>query len=174
VDALGLYAEVFVNGNGVIITFPMEYTGPRVTPDVVDKFNDAIRNIWTNAFGKYNVTAQAIAPSLGCAANKKNTITVGSDAGRSYVNGVGSNTGTWYADALLKMAGLPPTKQGIWLDCLTRYTDNASGVSVPHPGYEQNRMGAFNKPPSEADIEAIIRANNATQPPAPVEERVLL
>ena len=55
----------------MIITLPIEYQGPGVTPDVVNKFNQGIQNLWSGKFGKYLVTTRVTQPAANCPVDKK-------------------------------------------------------------------------------------------------------
>jgi RHS repeat-associated protein len=151
-DPYGLYAVVQVNGNQVTITIPIEYQGPGVSPDVVQKFNNGIRNLWSGKFGDYVVTTRVTQPASGCPANKKNTIQVPKGNGRAFVNGLGGNTGTWPAE---RPAWTAAHESGHLMGLPDQYTD-AGG---PNPGYAHDIVGARGALPTAADIANIIRAN---------------
>jgi RHS repeat-associated protein len=151
IDPLGLWASVSVSGNNVTITLPITYSGPGVTPSLVQSWNNAIQKAWSGKFGKYHVMTTVTK-------GPQNQVSV--PCGRGLANTPPPwNSGTWPA---LNVPGIDPAlaaahEAGHLMGLEDQYW-HPSGV--PYPTYEHDIMGAVGQPPSERDIAEIIHWNS--------------
>ena len=85
----------------------------------------------------------------------KNNINVGAGHGRSFVYGIGGNSGTWFASDLPWVSA---HETGHLMGLGDRYKDVA-GSSVANKGWESNIMGAFGAPVDQRNIDEIVSKN---------------
>lgn len=86
-----------------------------------------------------------------------NLIAITTDANhRSYVDGVGGNTGYWTADNRPGSDWRYAHEAGHLMGLRDDYTD-AGG---PNPGHENHMMGRRGKPVHQHEVEDLLRANN--------------
>jgi RHS repeat-associated protein len=162
-DPDGLAATVQVSGNNVNITLAISYVGPGASnQQLINTWNQSIEQNWSGQIGNYNVTTTVIPGGPGV--SNTNTITVPASAGRSYVNGVGGNTGTWYAEGQSGSIEpwVPAHESGHLMGLPDHYTDvckDGKLVSEPSPGFEHDIMGAYGAPVTAGDIQGIINAH---------------
>jgi RHS repeat-associated protein len=152
VDPFGLYAIVEVHGQVVSINIPIQYEGPGVTPEVVQKFNDAIERLWSGGIGEFTVVTKVTSASGGCRDEMTNVITVPVGNGRATTNRVGGDRGTWPAE---RPGWSAAHEAGHLMGLPDRYTD----FGGPMPGFETNIMAIQGGTPSADDIIKIIEAN---------------
>jgi hypothetical protein len=146
-----------VDGDVITIRIPIQFSGDGATPDVRQRYASAIESGWTGKFGKYEVTTTVDTESGVGDRNETNKIKIMNDAKyRSYV--LGSNRGKWNNSGNQDMVR---HEAGHLMGQPDRYTDQEQPdgkiISVPNHGYERNIMGNMAAPPSEQDIQDIIR-----------------
>ncbi len=157
-DQLGLDATVVRNGGDVAINVGISLNGPNATPALANSWENEINSQWAGVWKYYNCNIRINAKVGVNDSGAENQITVG-DAGingRSFVWGVGGNSGTWYADADPWVAA---HETGHLMGADDRYRDDASGNSVPQTGWETNIMGAYNGTVEQRNIDEIVRHN---------------
>ena len=141
IDPFGLAASCTADSAGnKTITIPITYSGPGATSAVTDAMSRAIETTWSAPGYTVVVTTGA-----------DNTVNVPTGRGTSFVNAVGGNRGTWYADEIPWVAaheaghlmGLP--------DRYRRVPGSVPETSVIEPGYESNIMGIHRGTVSAAD-----------------------
>jgi RHS repeat-associated protein len=142
VDPWGLEAEVhyFPDAGTVDIYLPMTYVQGSGLSDkdfkkTVDTYNQGITNYWTTVTGDYDVRIYVYTPEKS---QPTNTITVMPGNKTSFVNGIGGNTGTWYAN------GPTPAWTGAHEAGHLMGLGNQFEIKFPNtvsPGWEGNIMG---------------------------------
>jgi len=153
IDPYGLYAIVHVSGKNVTITIPIDYQGPGVTPEVIQKFNEGIQNLWSGKFGDYVVTTRVTQPAANCPSSNKNTIQVPTGNSRAFTNAVGGNMGTWPAE---RPGWTAAHESGHLMGLPDQYS---LSTGLPNAGYEHDIMAIQGGLPTATDIANIIRAN---------------
>jgi RHS repeat-associated protein len=174
VDPSGLFAIVCVSGNDVHIDIPLVFKGPKAVDEWDKIINDTyinqmitgIQDNWTKQVGKYNVHTHVIKKDLlstGLWGNfTENTINFDFSSGRSYVNGVGGHSGTWYMDKEPNLRWMAAHEAGHLMGLDDRYTDVGKGKnlrSIPHKGWKGNIMAEENGQVEERNIKEIIKHN---------------
>lgn len=161
VDPLGLYADVTVIGNKVIIVLPIKYVGPGLigSPGVQERFNKAIEDMWSGTYGNLHVEVSVVTPAPFTSPDKMNYVYVPAGKERAFcsADGFAKGTGifregTWPADSDPWVAA---HEAGHLMGLIDRYFADFT----PHPGYEGNIMGEWNGIPRYSDIVEIIQKN---------------
>ncbi|MFG6935575.1 RHS repeat-associated core domain-containing protein [Burkholderia pseudomallei] len=163
IDPLGLSAIVFVRGDNITIILPIAYVGAGAGNTAeMGQWDQSIEQNWSGQFGDYNVETHVISTVPGDP--DANVITVPDTTGRSFVNGTGGNSGTWYADGMTGTNDpwIPAHEAGHLMGLPDHYKDGCKDgklISTPNPGYEHDIMGAYGSPATAQDIQAIIAAH---------------
>jgi RHS repeat-associated protein len=145
-DPFGLYANVTVVGNDVFIEIPISYSGPGATLDVINKFNEAIRDYWSDQFGEFTVHTEVTTGT-------DNQIYVPCGKGRAFMFKEyykGYKRGKWPSESSEWTAA---HEAGHMIGLEDRYYEE---TKKPWPGWENNIMGKVGKRPDSLDILFII------------------
>jgi uncharacterized protein RhaS with RHS repeats len=156
-DPLGLYAQVIVIGNIVIIDIPLTYRGRGATPENIARFDKSIEDMWTGQFGDYYVVTKITKPAKDCPRDKRNIIDVPRkvpNAQRAFVNGTGGNSGVWPAKTTDWSAS---HEAGHLMGLPDHYNYNNFH---PDPNFPNNIMSTYGGVPNQQDIENIINAGS--------------
>ncbi len=154
-DPTGLDATAVRAGNTVTINADIALQGPNATADLAKSWQDSINKIWNAGEWKYGGCKVKINASVKSGGKAKNNINVGAGHGRSFVYGIGGNSGTWFASDLPWVSA---HETGHLMGLGDRYKDVA-GSSVANKGWESNIMGAFGAPVDQRNIDEIVSKN---------------
>ena len=154
----GLDATAVRAGNTITINSNISLQGAHANDALAGAWQKSINEIWNKGDWKYGGCKVKINASVKSGGTAKNNINVGAPGvgGRSFVNGVGGNSGTWYADDKPWVAA---HETGHLMGLDDRYKDNSSGRSVPDKGWGNNIMGAFEKPADQRNIDELVAKN---------------
>jgi hypothetical protein len=141
---------ILTDGKKVNIQIRIQYTGSGVSEDVVSKFNEGIAKWWTGNIGKYAIQTSVLVVESGARLNID--VPLGGGDATMRING---RSGMWPSESSGWVAA---HEIGHAFGLGDKYE---LGSGKPAEGYEDNIMGAPNKPPSEADITAIIQMARA-------------
>lgn len=91
-----------------------------------------------------------------------NVIAITTDSNhRSYVNGVGGNSGYWNADNVPGSDWQYAHEAGHLMGLDDDYTDDPiTGESIPNPGHRSHMMGGYRGAVHRHEVEDLLRANN--------------
>jgi RHS repeat-associated protein len=152
-DPSGQYAIVNVSGNNVRITIPITYSWG--TPQsTITAFNQGIESLWTGQFGSYNVTT-TVADGSGYLTT--NYVQVVPTSGISYV--YGGSYGVWYSGGPSSLQLTGAFEAGHFMGLPDHFVLDENGNPIPNPAGYVGAMSQVGGTPSQADIDAIIQAN---------------
>jgi RHS repeat-associated protein len=154
-DPLGLDATATQLGQEITIDVNIGLQGVQATPVLAAQWQNSINSIWNAKKWKYRNCTVRINAIVNPGISPQNNINLG-DSGRSYVDRVGGNSGTWYAD---NDPWVPAHEVGHLMGLDDRYKDNKEGISIPDPGWENNIMGSFGAPVEQRNIDEIVEKN---------------
>jgi hypothetical protein len=143
------FATCSVSGNEVLITMPVEFNGPGMTPELVSTFRQVVSSHWSGR------TAGGMNMKVVVSEGKGNTVTFAAGIGRAFANGVGGNQATCYANS---SAWVMAHEAGHLLGLADRYRDqtdpNGVTVSKPLDGFGGSMMGQYggSVTPSERSV----------------------
>jgi RHS repeat-associated protein len=159
-DPLGLAATSVQSGNTITVNIDINLNGQYATPDLAAKWQGSINSAWNAGNWKYHNCNVVFNAQVGTGnSNAANQITVGAPGtgNRSFVNGVGGNSGTWYAD---DDSYVPAHETGhlMGLDDHYKVFTDADGVlrSNPDPGWAGDIMGQRPGNVSQRDVNSIL------------------
>ncbi|WP_162898942.1 hypothetical protein [Ralstonia solanacearum] len=134
--------------------------GQYATAALATAWQASINQLWNQQSWDVGECRVKFTASVDAGGKASNQITVGSPGvkGRSFVLGVGGNSGTWYADA---GNWTPAHETGHLMGLGDRYTD-VGGVSVPNPGWKGNVMGDFGGIAELRNVQEILKRNMGT------------
>ncbi len=145
IDLLGLYATVTINGNTITVNVPISINGKYATSALASAWQSSINSYWNAKTWKYENCTVTFNATVVANGNAANSIQVGPPGinGRSFVNRVGGDTGTWYADAGDWTAAHETGHLMGESDHYQDVTQNGVTISVPNPGWGQNIMAIY-------------------------------
>ncbi len=157
IDPTGLDATVVRNGSNVDVQVSISLQGQYGASALAEAWQASINQLWNQQTWNVSGCHVKFTVKVDVGGNAPNQITVGAPgvAGRSYVNGVGGSSGTWYADS---GNWTPAHETGHLMGLGDRYTD-VNGVSVPHPEWKGNVMGDFGGIADLRNIQEILKRN---------------
>ncbi len=161
VNPMGLYADVTVIGDEVIIVLPIKYVGPGLigAPGTEERFNKAIEDMWSRAYINLKVRVSVVTPAPFTSPDKMNYIYVPAGDERAFCSVDGYPRGTGIFREETWPAGSDPWVAAHEAGHLMGLIDRYFADFTPHPGYEGNIMGERNGIPRYSDIIEIIQKN---------------
>jgi RHS repeat-associated protein len=168
IDPSGLVVVVTRNGNNIILSLPITFTGPNATSSNVASYISGIQSNWSGTFGKYTVTTVVVPPTAGSPFNTINVIP-GPGNARSlisnFVPGTGGSTGIFFDPATTPWVAAH--EAGHLMGLPDQYIEQPNPItglaqSSPNPGYDTNIMAVRSGTPSEQDITNIVNGNSGS------------